>query len=85
MAQLLAYATNTGAEHLPAWRAFNKSIGTDGSVGIWHETYSATAGSYETMYVNMPPFGLGKVAPLLPASGERHAAAGRLNAGNPKA
>ena len=79
MDQLLGYAKDQSAEHLPAWRSFNKSIGTDGSVGIWHETYAAQPGSYETMYVNMPPFGLGKAGTLLPASGVRHAAAGRLN------
>ena len=28
--QLLAYARNKETEHLPAWRAFNKSVGTDG-------------------------------------------------------
>ncbi len=37
--QLLDYATNRDAAHLPAWRAFNRAVGTDGSVGIWHETY----------------------------------------------
>src|SRR6476660_8847088 len=60
MDQLLAYAKNKQAQHLPAWQAFNKSVGTDGSVGIWHETYTATAGTYETVYINMPAFGLGK-------------------------
>ena len=78
MEQLLAYAKNKDAAHLPAWQAFNKSVGTDGSVGIWHETYTASPGSYENVYVNMPPFGLGKAGTLLPASGERKSAAGRL-------
>src|ERR1700750_2221763 len=30
MDQLLAYARNREAAHLPAWTAFNRSIGTDG-------------------------------------------------------
>ena len=81
MDQLLAYAKNKSAEHLPAWRAFNQSVGTDGSVGIWHETYAASAGSYENVYVNMPAFGLGKAGTLQPAAGGRQSAAGRLNAG----
>lgn len=81
MEQLLAYAKNKDAAHLPAWQAFNKSVGTDGSVGIWHETYTASPGSYENVYVNMPPFGLGKAGTLLPASGERKSAAGRLGRG----
>ncbi|PTQ89747.1 DUF4188 domain-containing protein [Agitococcus lubricus] len=76
--QLLAYAKNKEAEHLPAWRLFNKTIGTDGTVGIWHETYKVSAGNYENVYVNMPPFGLGKVGILQPATHGRESAAGRL-------
>jgi hypothetical protein len=79
MDQLLAYAKNRSAEHLPAWRAFNQSVGTDGSVGIWHETYAASPGRYENVYVNMPAFGLGRAGTLLPASGGRQSAAGRLH------
>ncbi len=80
MAQLLAYAKNKNSEHLPAWQAFNKSIGMDSSVGIWHETYAASPGTYENVYVNMPPFGLGKAGILQPASGGKQSAAGRLGA-----
>jgi len=64
--QLLAYAKNNEAQHLPAWKAFNKAIGTDGSVGIWHETYLVTNGTYENIYGNMPPFGLGVAGKLEP-------------------
>jgi hypothetical protein len=78
MDQLLAYARNRKAQHLPAWQAFNQAVGTDGSVGIWHETYAATAGTYENVYVNMPAFGLGKAGTLQPAIGGRKSAAGRL-------
>ncbi len=78
MDQLLAYAKNKDAAHLPAWQAFNKSIGTDGSVGIWHETYAASAGTYENVYVNMPRFGLGRAGTLVPAAGGQQSAAGRL-------
>lgn len=81
MEQLLSYAKSKTAKHLPAWQAFNKSVGTNGSVGIWHETYAASPGTYESMYVNMPAFGLGKAGTLYPASGGKHSAAGRLNAG----
>ena len=82
MAQLLAYAKSKEAEHLPAWRAFNQAIGTDGSVGIWHETYMASPGSHENVYVNMPAFGLGKAGVLQPATGGRQSAAGRLSSGH---
>lgn len=65
--QLLDYATNREAAHLPAWQAFNRSVGTDGSVGIWHETYTVSEGRYENVYVNMPAFGLGAAGTLVPA------------------
>ena len=80
MEQLLAYAKNKNGQHLPAWQAFNKAIGTDDSVGIWHETYAASPGSYESVYVNMPPFGLGRAASLQEAVGDRQTASGRLSA-----
>ena len=78
--KLLAYARNKESVHLPAWRAFNQAIGTNGSVGIWHETYVATPGSYENIYVNMPPFGLGRAGSTQVASGGRQSAAGRMAA-----
>ena len=78
MDQLLAYAKMRDAAHLPAWQAFNRAVGTDGSVGIWHETYAVKPGSYENIYVNMPPFGLGRAGLVQPASGGRESAAGRL-------
>ena len=31
--QLLAYAKDRDSSHLPAWQAFNRAAGTDGSVG----------------------------------------------------
>ena len=76
--QLLAYAKSKQSTHLPAWKAFNQSIGTDGSVGIWHETYSIADGNYESVYVNMPPFGLGRAGKLAAATGRKHSAAQRL-------
>jgi len=79
--QLMAYASAREAEHLPAWQAFNRAVGTDGSVGIWHETYLAKAGAFESVYANMPPFGLGKVGPLVEAKGPYRSAAQRLASG----
>jgi len=67
MDALLGYAKARDAQHLPAWRAFNKLVGTNGDVGIWHETYRVQPGHFETVYVNMMPFGLGKAGRLLPA------------------
>jgi hypothetical protein len=76
--QLMDYAKNKDSEHLPAWQAFNKSIGTDGTVGIWHETYKASPGTYENVYANMPAFGLGKAGTLVQAKGNLKSASDRL-------
>ncbi|HEX6286594.1 MAG TPA: DUF4188 domain-containing protein [Acidimicrobiia bacterium] len=57
--------------HLEAWRQFNKLIRDSGDLGIWHETYMVRAGEFETMYGNMPRFGLaaaGRHLPLTPSS-----------------
>jgi hypothetical protein len=82
MDQLLAYARNPEAQHLPAWRAFNKAVGTDGSVGIFHETYAASRGTYENIYVNMPPFGLGQAGSVERVAGGKQSAAARLGRGS---
>lgn len=74
------YARARDREHWPAWLAFNKAIGTDGSVGIFHETYSVKAHAYETIYGNMPPFGLGRFTGLVPATGNRNEARSRMTA-----
>ena len=79
--QLEAYARTQDREHWPAWVAFNKRVrNSRGDVGIWHETYQIRAGEYETVYSGMPPFGLGNVGTLVPASGRRDAARGRFGA-----
>jgi hypothetical protein len=64
--QLERYARDPDAEHLPAWRRFNRLVRGSGDVGIWHETYRVRAGEYETIYGNMPRIGLGRF-------GEHHA------------
>lgn len=55
---LLSYAK--GQKHLKAWENFNKKIGNNDSVGIYHETYIVPQGNYETLYGNMTKFGLSK-------------------------
>ncbi|MBI3491598.1 MAG: DUF4188 domain-containing protein [Acidobacteria bacterium] len=78
---LEAYARSTDRQHWPAWVAFNKRTGNSrGDVGLWHETYQARAGEYETLYSGMPPTGLGKVGKLVPASGGRDSARARFTA-----
>ena len=64
---------------IPAWKAFNTKIKSNGDVGIWHETYKVRAGEYECIYNNMPRYGLGKVGELIPATGRREYAASRMS------
>lgn len=72
------YAKNADQAHLPAWSKFNKLINSNGDVGIWHETYVIKPGNFEVVYNNMPPFGLAKATSLVPATGRRKNARGRL-------
>ena len=76
---LNAYARSRDHVHLPAWQAFNRRARqAEGAVGIWHETYVVQPGQYETMYVALPPTGLGRTGNLIPATGHRQSAVGRL-------
>ena len=79
-AALERYAKAKDLEHRPAWAAFNRAIGSNGDVGIWHETYTIEPGQFECVYNNMPAFGLAKATELVPASGVRKDARGRLAA-----
>jgi hypothetical protein len=56
--QLEQIARDPSLTHLDDWRRFNKAVGADGSVGIWHETYVVREGQYESSYGNMPRMGL---------------------------
>lgn len=75
---LNAYAKNADAEHLPAWRAFNRTIGSSGDVGIWHETYIIDHHRYESIYHHMPRFGLAKAGVHSPITGAKDSAAQRI-------
>ena len=75
---LEAYAKSREAAHLPAWQAFNKAIGSNGDVGIWHETYLIENGRYENVYNNVPAFGLGRAGTIKDAAGARKEARGRM-------
>lgn len=80
--KLQAYAASKDNNHLPAWQDFNKKIGTNGDVGIWHETYLIPADQHESVFANMPAYGLGKAGRLVEASGRRRSAKGRLGREN---
>jgi hypothetical protein len=76
------FARSPDDPHLPAWRVFNRAIGADGSVGIWHETYLVGDGGYECLYGNMPVFGLAAASEHVPAVGRRETARRRLGGQN---
>lgn len=76
--QLFAYARAKDGAHFPAWVDFKRRAAKTGVVGIWHETYLVSPGRYESIYHHMPPFGLGRVGELVPATGHRARAADRV-------
>ncbi|MFD3454258.1 DUF4188 domain-containing protein [Streptomyces sp. NPDC058691] len=77
--QLIAYASQQDKQHRPAWAAFNRHARAGkGRVGIWHETYVVPAGSYESVYVDMPAFGLGAATGVVPVGRRGETAAERL-------
>ncbi len=72
------FARNPSDPHAEAWKRFNRAVGSDGSVGIWHETYAIQPGNYESIYVNMPVFGLAAATNHAPITGKRETMQGRL-------
>lgn len=73
------FARDQNDPHFPAWKRFSRVVGyQDGSVGIWHETYLVQPGQYETVYGNMPIFGLAAATNHVPATGRRETARRRL-------
>ena len=74
------FARHPSEPHIAAWKKFNQSVGADGSVGIWHETYSINPGQFESVYGNMPKFGLAAAMEHVEAIGRRETARKRLDA-----
>jgi hypothetical protein len=77
---LHAYAHDRTLAHLPAWAEFNRRVGGNGSVGIFHETYLIRAGEYECVYANTPRMGLAKAGEMVEAIGRMNDARSRLTA-----
>jgi hypothetical protein len=79
---LMAYAHDAGAEHRPAWTAFNRSARESaGVVGIWHETFVVPPGGHESLYVDMPQVGLPKATSGVEVTSRRDNARARLTQG----
>ena len=72
------FASDPQDPHRGAWQRFNKAVGTDGTVGIWHETFKVDAGAYECVYGNMPVFGLAAATTHVPAVGKLERARTRI-------
>lgn len=75
---LESYAKDRSLYHVPAWKEFYRKANHGEAVGIFHETYCVDPGKYETVYGNMPSFGLGKVTGLASAEGARNKARNRM-------
>lgn len=75
--RLEAFARDASLPHHPAWRAFNRAVGDNGDVGIWHESYLVRSGQWETLYGNMPRFGLAAAGAHVPAATKGQTAAQR--------
>jgi len=74
------FARNPSEPHIGPWRKFNQAVGTNGIVGIWHETYLVEPNKFEGFYGNMPRFGLGMAMEHVEASGRRETARKRITA-----
>ena len=66
------FAKDVRLPHRPAWRKYNQTVGNGGDVGVWHETYMVPAGSYESVYANMPAFGLARAGSHTPVASGTH-------------
>ncbi len=75
---LLIYADARNKEHRPTAKRFFQKIFKNEAAGVWHETYVVPKGHYESLYINMPATGLGKIAAPVPATGRLTTAQGRL-------
>ncbi|MCX5384938.1 DUF4188 domain-containing protein [Streptomyces sp. NBC_00083] len=79
--KLYAYAHSPDMFHHRAWAILNRKErrgGMRGHVGLWHETYIAPEGCYESIYADMPPFGLAAATGVLPIESRGRRAKDRL-------
>jgi hypothetical protein len=79
--KLYAYATAPDTFHHRAWQIVNRKERAGkvrGHVGLWHESYVVPEGSYESIYHDMPPFGLAAATGVLPVESRGRSAAQRF-------
>ncbi|ELP61463.1 DUF4188 domain-containing protein [Streptomyces turgidiscabies] len=79
--KLYAYAAAPDMFHHKAWGALNRKE-REGKVrqhvGLWHETYVVPEGSYESIYADMPAFGLAAAHGVLPVERRGRSAEARF-------
>ncbi len=73
--ELGAFARDPDHPHARAWREFNRRVAASADVGIWHETFTAGQDQVESLYANMPTFGLAAALGRTPATARRRTAA----------
>ena len=60
------------------WQRYLREALGDEAMGLWHETYLASPGSWEGVYVNMPPWGLAEGGEAVEMQATRGSARQRL-------
>ncbi|MFD9305446.1 DUF4188 domain-containing protein [Streptomyces sp. NPDC060048] len=79
--KLYAYAAAPDMFHHRVWAIINRKERAGkirGHVGLWHESYIAPEGSYESIYSDMPPYGLAAATGVLPVEARGRRAADRF-------
>ncbi|MEV0574467.1 DUF4188 domain-containing protein [Streptomyces sp. RTGN2] len=77
--KLYAYAAAPDMFHRKAWAMINrKEKKSRQHVGLWHETYVVPEGGYESIYADMPLYGLAAATGSLPIEGRGRRAADRF-------
>ncbi|MFF4261373.1 DUF4188 domain-containing protein [Streptomyces virginiae] len=79
--KLYAYAAAPDMLHHKAWSIINRKDRAGKlrrHVGLWHESYIVPEGSYESIYFDMPPFGLAAATGVLPLESRGRRAADRF-------
>ncbi|MGW1176401.1 DUF4188 domain-containing protein [Kitasatospora sp. NPDC002543] len=86
--KLYGYASAPDGFHHTVWGIANRKLREGkarGHVGLWHETYIVPQGGYESIYFDMPPFGLARATGTLPVEERGRHAAQRLAYREPEA
>jgi hypothetical protein len=73
-----AWARDHRLPHRKPWQHYLREALGDEAMGLWHETYLASPGSWEGVYVNMPPWGLAAVGEAVEMQATRGSARQRL-------